>query len=224
MNERSEYTLYSVLVDGNNNIVDQSEFSFEVFPEINYETKEIETLEKDNEIIESVASEMGYETKMKDGLNTIVINDYELYVKDSARVNRAVNEGAKVVFMNLKSGSYQIANSQIEVSPTEMGKYFFVSPRTGHAMVKEFKPYDFRFWYDPKVDYIAPILSHYFKGQGWTPILSTGSLNWVEAGEEMIAVGELKYGKGSFIVCLIDMDGRLNANPTAKKFAGKLLN
>jgi hypothetical protein len=223
VNQRSEYTLYSALVDGNNRIVDQSEFSFEVFPEINYETNEIETLEKDNEIIESVATEMGYKTKMKDGLNTIVIQDYELYIKDSVRINKAVNDGAKVVFMDFKSGSYQIANSVIEVSPTEMGTYFFVSPQTGHEMVKEFKSYDFRFWYDPKVDYIAPILSHYFKGDGWKPILSTGSLNWVEAGEEMIAVGELKYGNGSFIVCQIDMSGKLNSNPTAKIFTGKLL-
>lgn len=221
--ERSNYTLYVALMDASNNLIDQSEFDFDVFPHIQDGSQKIKLIGNNSGKSKSILAEMGYKTTDKYSMKTILIDNYQSYVKDSSAINQAVKAGSKAVFLDFKPGKYQIANSEITVSPIEMGQYFFVSPLTGHPIVKSFNPYDFKLWYNPGVKYITPLLSNYFTGDNWIPVLTTHSLNWNKENDLVMAAGEMKYGSGLFIVCQIQLTGRLQTNPTAKLFTSKLL-
>jgi hypothetical protein len=112
----------------------------------------------------------------------------------------------------------------VAVEKTSMGDYYFVSPETGHPLVKSFKPFDFRFWCDAKKGLIEPILPCTFSAHDWDPILSSGATDWVSDKGAVMAAGELKYGKGVFRICEVELVDRLAFNPTALTFFNNLLN
>jgi len=83
---------------------------------------------------------------------------------------------------------------------------------------------DFKFWYHKEMDLVAPFLNTVFVANEWTPIISSGSTNWVGDKGMALAVAELNFGKGRFRVCQIQLNNRLQTNPTAKIFAQRILN
>ena len=99
----------------------------------------------------------------------------------------------------------------------------FVSRDTGHPFVRGFSPDDFKYWYDPALDRIEPLLERTFTGEDFKEILVSGNTdaqgNWGRA----LAAGELTYGKGSIVLCLLKLNGRTRHNPTAAVFARRLL-
>jgi len=105
-----------------------------------------------------------------------------------------------------------------------MGNYYFVSPLTGHDLVKDFHPFDFRFWVNETTGTIVPILGNTMEGKDWTPILASGTSNWLGDKGKAMACGELKLGKGVFRICELQLANKLNANPPAALFLSKLLN
>ena len=100
-----------------------------------------------------------------------------------------------------------------------MGDYYFVSPETGHPLAKVFKPFDFRFWYDGKKGLIEPILACTISAPDWNPILSSGATSWLADKGTVMAAGELKYGKGVFRICEVQLADRIGFNPTALIFS-----
>ncbi len=134
-----------------------------------------------------------------------------------------VKSGKTVLFLELEQGEYAIGESEIGVENTAMGSYYFASPKTGHTIVEDNKPMDFKFWYHEEKDLVAPFLNTVFVANDWSPIISSGSTNWVGDKGGALAVAELYYGKGKFRVCQIQLNNRLKTNPTARKFALRLL-
>ena len=55
------------------------------------------------------------------------------------QVNKLVNLGKTAIFLELKAQQYKIANTIVAVEKTSMGDYYFVSPETGHPLVKRFQ-------------------------------------------------------------------------------------
>ena len=210
-------------MDENRNSIDQSVHTYEVFPGIEPVGQEVTVIGKENGKARKLALDLG--CKPGDDLqnDVFLIDDFQAYLKDSTAINKLVKNGAKAIFLELPTGTYQLPNGEITVEPTAMGKYYFASPATGHGLVKEFEPFDFRFWYDEKPGYITPLLGSYFRGDGWKPILSSGSVNWEKDMGIVMASGEKKYGKGKFLVCQLILSGRVNENPTAKMFGKKLI-
>jgi len=92
--------------------------------------------------------------------------------------------------------------------------HLFVSRKTGHSAVAEFKEFDFSMWYDKEKDMIMPIGPKKFTADGFTPILiSEGNYN------KTMVVGVKEYqGKKYVISCL---DAR-EENPVAERFMNNI--
>jgi len=71
---------------------------------------------------------------------------------------------------------------------------------------------------------IMPVLAYTISAPDWKPILSSGASNWVADKGSVMAVAELKHGKGVFRICEVQMVDRLKYNPTAYQFLNKILN
>ena len=127
--------------------------------------------------------------------NTIVIDDYNWYEDHKIEIDDLVKSGKTVVFLELKEGKYSIGQSEIGVENTAMGSYYFASPKTVHEIVKDNKPMDFKFWYHEEKELVAPFLNTVFVANDWTPIISSGSTNWVGDKGMALAVAELKLWK-----------------------------
>ena len=95
----------------------------------------------------------------------------------------------------------------------------FVSRKTGHPAVREFREQDFSYWYSVKDDRITPLLDTTFTADGFTPILLTcnsdNSGNW----HTEFAAAEKLYNGKRYVICQLDL--RLE-NPVAKRFLRNL--
>ena len=123
----------------------------------------------------------------------------------------------------LPGNEYVIAGTTVSVEKTTMGDYYFVSPATGHSLVKNFKPLDFNMWYNGEYGYITPILAYTISAPEWVPVLSSGASNWLADKGTVMAAAELKYGKGLFRICEVQLVDRIKYNPSAFDFLDKIL-
>ena len=157
----------------------------------------------------------------------ILVDDYAVFVKRRQEIEAWVQNGATALFLELPVGKYEIAGAQLKVDACAMGPRHFVSRDTGHPLVADFQPEDFRLWLDPAVDRIAPLLDTCFQAEGWTPILTTGtgasSLQDPSAWGSALAVAEKRHGAGLVRICQMALAGRIATNPVAQRFAGRLI-
>ncbi len=156
--------------------------------------------------------------------DVILIDDFEKYAEVEKQINDLVILEKLPFFWSLRHQQYNIASTIVSVEKTSMGDYYFVSPETGHPLAKDFRPFDFRFWYDGKKGLIEPILAYTISAPDWNPILSSGATNWLADKGTVMAAGELKYGKGVFRICEVELVDRVGFNPTALIFLNNLMN
>jgi len=151
---------------------------------------------------------------IKDGkAHTYNSFDFEVFEK-LPRVEK--NEDIEII-TGLEPGEYEIAGETVKVESTQWGWdlfHLFVSRKTGHSAVAEFKEFDFSMWYDKEKDMIMPIGPKKFTADGFTPILiSEGNYN------KTMVVGVKEYqGKKYVISCL---DAR-EENPVAERFMNNI--
>lgn len=142
--------------------------------------------------------------------------EFEIFQKTNA-VETTENE----IIFNLPVGKHMIAGKEIEVKKCGMLPVHFVSRKTGHKAVEEFKEKDFSFWYDKKTDMIRPIAETTFTADGFTPVLLSGNKdengNW---HSEMVC-GEKVFNGKRYIISNIDL--RVE-NPVAYRFLNNLRN
>ena len=121
----------------------------------------------------------------------------------------------QVLIVKLEPGTYEIAGEQVTVKACSMLPLHFVSRKTGHPMVQEFEPQDFKNWYNTKEDMITPVLESTFTAQGFAPILISGNTN--DAGEWGVAMAAAeKWHDGKrYVICQADLR---QENPVAKRF------
>ncbi|MBA7549008.1 hypothetical protein ES705_41476 [subsurface metagenome] len=135
-----------------------------------------------------------------------------------------VENGKTLVFFELPQGNFEIGNSKVDIENTIMGQYYFVSPKSGHPLVKDAQPFDFHFWYNDSKGLVTPFLKSMIKaGPEWSPILKTGKTTWKYLAGTYSAVAEKKAGKGSYVICQLQLNNRINSNPVAKRFTVKML-
>ena len=103
-----------------------------------------------------------------------------------------------------------------------MGAVHFVSRDTDHPLIEGFAADDFKFWYDPTADYPTPLLSAPFEAAGWEAILKSGNGAWDGDWHPALAAAEKKEGQGMWRICQVHLSGRIEGNPVAKIFAGRL--
>ncbi len=219
VSKRTNYTLRIALFNEKGESVSQNHFDFEVFTipkAINQSAFIIGDIDGK---AAAICKESGIETttNWKDA-TVILVDDFSKYSAIQTELIAEVEKGKKIIFLELPSGTYNVAGSDVTVDKTNMGNYYFVSPETDHPRVKNFEPFDFRFWYDSEKEIISPILSYTFTGDNWVPILISGASNWLADKGTVMAVGEMKKGKGSLIICEVDLLNKIGVNPAAREF------
>ena len=218
---RTKYSLRLALADGAKILVDTS-CAYEVFPSL-----AVPALAAVIAIGTGKAAQLLAETGVKAAVknpSVILVDDYADYHRRRKSLDRAVARGARVVFLELPPGDYQIGGWVLRVEECIMCPREFVSRNTGHPLVAGFEPEDFKCWYDPEAAHFTPLLHTLFEAAGWSPILLNGNGVWKGAAwKQMLAAAELPSGEGSYIVCQIALAGRLKHNPTARIFVARLL-
>lgn len=225
VSSRTDYTLRVSLENDKGKSIYQNKFEFDVFPKPNQIKKKVFVLGNTDGKAMQLVQEGGYQKVLDvESADVILVDDFAKYEIIKKDINELVSRGKTVVFIELPAQQYQIAHTKVSVEKTSMGNYYFVSPTTGHPMMKNFRPFDFRFWYNEKEQIIAPILANTFSAPGWDTILSSGSTNWEVDKGTVMAAAELKYWKGVFRICEVQLVDRIKQNPTAFLFLNKMLN
>ncbi len=153
----------------------------------------------------------------RDTRAVLLIDCMASFAAQRETIESAVRCGATAVFLEPPIGQHVIDDSAIQVGGM-MGAHF-VSRDSGHPLVEGLQSNDFRLWYDPELDRIAPLLSTYIQAGGWTPILKTGD----GVGGEALAAAERPCGQGLWRVCAVSLAGRIQHNPVARLFAQRLV-
>ena len=224
VSKRTPYIVRISLVNEKGESTCQNEFGFDVFPKIVPSKRMVYVLGATKGKASQLVLEAGYQKAISaETADVILVDDYTKYLQAEKQVNELVFKGKTVVFLELPAQNYQIVKTKVLIEKTNMGDYFFVSPSTGHPLVKNCKPFDFNMWYKGKEGYIEPILANTISAPEWTPILSSGASNWVADKGTVMAAAELKFGKGLFRICELQLVDRIRYNPTAFKILDKLL-
>ena len=155
---------------------------------------------------------------------TILIDDLGAAIARAEDLQATVRQGAVVIILDVAPGEHVLLDDTIEGKACGMGPVQFVSRDTGHPLVADFGPDDFRFWYDGSVGYPTPLLDGTFTAEGWTPILSSGNGLWRGDWGPALAAAEKRDGDGAWRICNVKLAGRIEGNPVAEIFARRLLN
>jgi hypothetical protein len=157
-----------------------------------------------------------------EGADALVIDSLPLYLHAQERIDRLAAGGKTVVLLGLPIGEHRVAGGPVKVSPTIMGQYYFASPATGHALVRDFAPNDFGLWYHGGKAMIQPLLPSMVDAPGWEQILRTGTTSWTPNSSWSSAACEKKVGAGVFRICQVQLTDRVWYNPVAHAFLDRL--
>jgi len=149
----------------------------------------------------------------------------DAYARVRERCERAVRDGATLVFLELPVGAWGIGDGELRVVAGGMGKRHFVSRATGHRLVDGFEANNFRFWYDAEAGYVTPLLETVIDPapEGWDAVLMSGNGSWKRPWGPTPAALTRSYGAGEIRVCQVKLTSRTVGNPVAEAFARRLL-
>ncbi len=224
VSKRTSYLLRAALINEMGECISQNEFPLELFPKSLPVNSKVFILGNPA----GKASEVAVQGKLKvvntmEKADVILIDDFSKYSAMEDSINSFVHDGKIALFLELPAQKVVIANTSVNIEKTTMGDYYFVSPITGHPLVRDFKPFDFNMWYNARKGVISPILSFTITAPDWKAILLSGKVNSVPESGDVMAAGELKYGKGVFRICELQLSDRMGTNPAAQIFTGKLV-
>ena len=153
----------------------------------------------------------------------ILIDDLKLYTEHQSQILDGVRRGGRAIFLDLPLGEFDLAGQPVSIVACDMNPRHFVSRQTGHPLVKDFQPDDFKFWFDEDAGYVTPLLPTTFQAEGWRAILTSGNGGWEGTWYPTLAAAEKPLGRGSLILCQLSLAGRVKTNPSARIFALRLL-
>lgn len=187
---REKVTMRAILEDRNGNVIHYDDAVISVFPK----------------------------PSVNDTGNALIINGKAGLESSSGKICEALKNGTNVLINGLEPGEYSIAGNTVRVKGCGMRPLHFVSRKTGHALVKDFEPDDFSYWYDEKEDRITPIIAYTFEAEGFVPILTSGNCDagsaWGKPLHKVMACAEKKVGKAKLIVNEVLFDSH-KGNPVA---------
>ncbi len=114
----------------------------------------------------------------------------------------------------LENGTHEIAGEMVTVENCPHRATYFLSRKTAHPAITEFRPDDFRMWYDKDLDRLSPIASQCFSGQGFRPVLICNG-----SKDPRIVVGEKIHEGKRYIICLAKLR---EENPVARRLRRNL--
>ncbi len=161
-------------------------------------------------------------TKPLEKNRLLLITNLAAYQEWADEIADAVRAGATAVLLNLPIGEYTLGGAALQVRKAGMGSRHFVSRATGHPLVDDLQPEDFRFWHFDSLGHPAPILHTVLEGKDWTPVLQSGDGGWLRAWGYTPAAVERHDGKGRWLVCQVELARCVATNPVANLFARRL--
>lgn len=224
--ERSHLRCRLALMDAEGAVLNDCELSLEVFPsQVATQALSVAVPGPREGKAARLADELGVgELIGEDRLHaaeTILIDDYAQYAEKRDTIDAAVAQGARVLFLGLAPGKYTVGDTDVAIKASGFNPMYFASRKTGSAYVEGLNHQDIGYWYDPPLDRMAPLLETTFTAPGFEAILTSGNTTdgvWGPA----LAAAEKPCGKGSFIICQIDLAGRTTTNPAARLLALRL--
>ncbi|MDY7396893.1 glycoside hydrolase family 2 TIM barrel-domain containing protein [Aureibaculum sp. 2210JD6-5] len=226
VNTRSQFQLRLALFDEAGKGVSESKIDLDIFPKNETDKNTNVFVASNDETILQILSDLDVKpSNNKSTSSTILVSNFEDYQENKSEYDKLVEQGARLIFLELPAGEHEVGDEKVTIENTIMGKYYFVNPVTGHPLVEDFKPFDFKFWYHEEKKLVRPLLESMVRveNDAWSTILKTGKTTWVDIKGEYAAAAELKKGKGAFIICQLQLANRLKTNPTARLFASRLL-
>lgn len=226
VSERTTLQIRAAVMDEKKHVLNDNVIEVEVFPNVQTPVLPVLVIGKKGGPASTLADELHLSAvtdASAKSIGVVLIDDYPAYRRQAKHIHRLAANGTRAVFLELPPGRYPIAGSEAEIKASGFGALHFVSRDTGHPMVSRFKPQDFRLWYQHDADRICPILNSSFTSADFDEILVTGNLDSDSQWSRAMAVGEKKYGRGSFVISQVSLAGRTNHNPAAKLFAVELL-
>jgi len=152
----------------------------------------------------------------------LLVTNLAAYQEWADEIADAVRAGATAVLLNLPVGEYMLGGAKLQVRKAGMGSRHFVSRATGHSMVEDLQPDDFKFWHFDSLGHPAPILHTVLEGSDWTPVLQSGDGGWLRPWGHTPAAVERRDGQGRWLVCQIELARCVATNPVANLFARRL--
>lgn len=225
--QRTTGVLRMAIKSASGQVMNATSISLELFPRrTRSAVREVIVLGSPDGRAAQIVRELGLTVrrKIKDPKRTVVVFDHPSALVEAASwLKPALEHGALAVGVELTAGEHDLLGHRVAVKPCGMSPLFFVSRATNHPMMAEFKPDDFRFWYDRSVRYVMPLISDTFTAEGWTPILKSGNGGWQGEWGPVLAAAEIKIGQGGLRVCQVSLGNRVKDNPVAERFAYRLL-
>lgn len=161
-----------------------------------------------------------YEIWEKEELKPFEQISYSKYDENRQAYDEKVKNGEKIIIGRMESGAYKIGDCEFSATDCQMGSLYVVSRDTGHKATEGLKANDLSYMYDSKLDRLAPLIHTTIKGNGLIPVVTSGNREDGE-WEKVIAVGEIPFGKGKFIVNQLDIENK-TMNPPMVKLLNKL--
>lgn len=155
--------------------------------------------------------------------DVILIDDYDSYASCEPALTDAVKRGARAIFLELPEGDYAIAGETVPVKSCGMSPLHFAARNPEHPLARPFQADDFRLWYDPQADHIAPLLEATFQARGFRDVLTSGNTDGGGEWGKASAAAEKTVGEGSVVICQVKLAGRIADNPVARRFWTLLL-
>ena len=222
--ERSTLTVRLGLLDAAGRVLHDTAMELETFPRPDPSPgPKTCVIGRDDGPAARLATELGLTAAPLADAQVLLIDDLDNFSARKADILAAIERSATAVFLELSPGEYTIAGETIRIAPCGMGPRHFVSRATGHPLVEGFRPDDFKFWYDPALGRVAPLLETTFTADGWRAILTTGNGDWGIAWQPTLAAAERPLGAGRLRICQVKLAGRIATNPIATLFARRLL-
>ncbi len=175
---------------------------------------------KDGEVVHYASEE--YEIFPKEALPSFSQISYDEYNANREKYEQLVKNGATVVIAPSLPGDYEVAGHKYTVTECGMSPLYCVSRDTGHRFTEGLKANDLTYLYDSKLDRLSPIINATFEGKDIDPVITSGNISIGTDWHSVLAMGEIKYGNGSFIINQLQIDDKTE-NPAVVKLINNIV-
>ncbi len=147
---------------------------------------------------------------------------YAEYDANREKYEKLAEEGKKVIIAPCDPGEYNVAGRKYTVTECGMSPLYFVSRDTGHKYTEGLVANDLKYLYDSKLNRLTPVIKATFESNEMDPIITSGNLSVGTDWHCVLAMAEIKLGKGSIIVNQLEIEDK-KENPAIVKLMNNIV-
>ncbi len=193
-------------------VIHSTNISVDIFPEIKQKTQSIIVIKNDDRAFK-LAEQLNLSPVYLSEYNSkksppVLLSNHKSI--SNKKVQTLLELGANVLLMEqTKDSVFTISNTKIKISPHEEG-VDFISQKTGHPLVAEYKPFDFSYMYNSNAGYITNAMYSYFE-----PNFELKTVLKVLNDKPVLA--ELQIGKGKVYITQLQLENFIENEPALRK-------